>query len=296
MSKLILATSEKAMRGLTDKISSLKLTDFGGENVLTAGSYLKAALNLFRAHDKVPKDINLLLFKIFRESSTKEFNSYIASIESNLDTAPLFGNKIKMTSEDIIDAFESKYSDIIGRGDWEAKSTTAGQESGFSADVSDTVCFNCGKIGHTSPKCTLPKDEKATEIRRKLFSSSRDSSGGRGGRGHGKGGQGRGRGRGGGRGRGAGRGGNDSSKKPELSADEAAKKALKTPPKPGEDHEKTINGSKLKWCGRCGKWTDHKSQDHPSGTKDATDGSSKKDEAEGKLAIHTLTGAMEANF
>ncbi len=89
----------------------------------------------------------------------------------------------------------------------------------------------------------------------------------------------------------------DSNKqKPELSADEAAKKAFKTPPKPGEDHEKTINGSKLKWCGRCDKWTDHKTEDHPGGNKDASESSSKKENAEGKLAIHSLTGAMEANF
>ena len=53
---------------------------------------------------------------IFRESSTKAFNSYIASIESNLDTAPLLGNNIKMTSEEIIDAFENEYANIIGRG------------------------------------------------------------------------------------------------------------------------------------------------------------------------------------
>ena len=144
-------------------------------------------------------------------------------------------------------------------------------------DVNDLMCFNCGNIGHTSPKCPLPKDEQATEIRRKLVSGTREYTG-RGGKGRGRGGQGR--GRGGGRGRGAGRGNNDSSKqKPELSAEEAAKKALKAPPKAGEAHEKTINGDKLKWCGRCGKWCDHK-----------------KDNAEGKLAIHSLTGAMESNF
>jgi len=148
MSKLILATSEKAMRGLTDKISSLTLSNFDGENVLTAGSYLKAAMNLFRAHDKVPKDITLLIFKIFRESSTTEFNNYLTSIESNLDTAPLFGKEVTMTPEDILDAFEVKYTNILGRGEWEAKSTTNGQESAFNANASlaDLMCLAIARV------------------------------------------------------------------------------------------------------------------------------------------------------
>ena len=295
MSKLILATSEKAMRGLTDKISSLTLSNFDGENVLTAGSYLKAAMNLFRAHDKVPKDITLLIFKIFRESSTTEFNNYIKSIESNLDTAPLFGKEVKMTPEDIIDAFEGKYTDILGRGEWEAKSTTNGQESAFSADASlaDLMCFNCGMIGHTSRTCSKPRDEKGSEIRRKLVQGSGTTTGrGGGGRGRGRGGgRGRGRGRGGGRGKG---GGSPSSQdsKPELSAEEKKKKALKTPPAAGESHEKVIDGTNRYWCGRCGKWDDHKTENHP--TKD--DGSKKKSGEEGKLAVHVLNGAMGSNF
>lgn len=179
MSKLILATSEKVMRGLTDKISSLQLYNFSGENVLTTGSYLKAAMNLFRAHDKVPKDINILIFKIFRESTTTEFNNYVGSVESNLDTAPLFGKEVKMTPEDMINAFESKYTDLLGRGEWEAKSTTSGQESAFNAESSSTdlMCFNCGMIGHTSRTCPKPRDEKGSEIRRKLVQGNKTTTG-----------------------------------------------------------------------------------------------------------------------
>ena len=38
---------------------------------------------------------------------------------------------------------------------------------------------------------------------------------------------------------------------------------LKTPPKPGEPTEKTINGSLLFWCTKCNKWTTHKTDGHP---------------------------------
>ena len=91
--------------------------------------------------------------------------------------------------------------------------------------------------------------------------------------------------------RGADHGNNDSSKQnPELSADEEAanKKALEAPPKAGEDHEKTINGSRLQWCGGCGYWGEHKIKDHPGG-KATNEGHTKKDNVEGK-------GAMESNF
>ena len=65
MNSLIISTSEMAMRGSTKKISSLIPTSFNGENVLTAGSYLKGALSLIGLHERTPKDIHLLIFRNF---------------------------------------------------------------------------------------------------------------------------------------------------------------------------------------------------------------------------------------
>ena len=299
MNDLIMATSAKAMRGLTDKLTSLKLTAFDGENVLKAGSYLKGALTLLRAHNKIPQDINLLLFQIFRKCSTTEFVDYVKSIESMLDTSQLFGQSLKLSPEDIINTLETKYSDLLGRDQWDAKSTSKDQGSAFSAETGkqDVICYNCGELGHIIPDCPKPKDDAAINARRNIITGNRNSSGGGGGNGRGRGGRGRGgRGRGGRGGRNGGRGGRGGSQTQNDNNDQNnannKEKELKTPPKPGDSHKKTIQGKSLHWCGRCGKWDDHATQDHltPTNNSDANT------VPEGGMAIQVMLGAMGSNF
>ena len=282
MHKLIMATSETAMRGLTDKITSLKLTSFKGENVHTAGNYLKGALKILERHEKTPQDINLLLFRIFSNCSTKAFTKYMENIESTLETDELFDNERKMTAEDIILAAENKYADLLGQDKWEAKSTTANQESTFTAETSDIICFNCGGIGHTVAECPQPKNDEMILRRRKIILNNRNNSGGAG-RGNG-GGRGRGRGRGGrGRGRGRGRGGRNGGRgNGNNNENETEDSNLKKPPKPTEAHTKKVNGKQLHWCGRCAKWTGHDTASH----KNNDEGGEVEDTppAEGNLA------------
>ena len=297
MRRLIIATSEKAMRGLTERIGTLKLSNFDGENVHMAGSYLKGAFTLLTAHDRMPKDVNLLLFRVFKESSTPDFNSFVTSIEQQLETATIFGNTKTLTPEEIIGQFETKYSDLIGRDAWEAKSTSTDQASAFTAGTSSStvICFNCGGLGHTVPECKLPRDEEAIKARRDLILKSPSKGGGGanskrgGGRGSGdRGGKKGGRGDAG-RGNGGRGGGGNSS-------------GLKTPPKAGESHKKQVNGSTLYWCGRCGKWGDHDTSNHPtpSGGKGSdkssssgNDDASSTSNAEGNLASTlSFKGAM----
>ena len=44
--------------------------------------------------------------------------------------------------------------------------------------------------------------------------------------------------------------------------DKSGKKIDYTPPKPGEPHERTVNGVTEYWCGKCGRWGNHKTADH----------------------------------
>ena len=67
---------------------------------------------------------------------------------------------------------------------------------------------------------------------------------------------------------------------------------LKTPPKPGDSHKKTIQGKSLHWCGRCGKWGDHATQDHPT----PPNNSDADTVPEGGMAIQVMRGAMGSNF
>ena len=125
--------------------------------------------------------------------------------------------------------------------------------------TSTMICFNCGALGHGVATCPKPKDEAAIKARRDLILNSQkkggqgsgDSSKGRpggGGRGGGRGGRGD-----GGCGRGGGRGKPKGPKNPD-----------KAPPKAGESHKKVVNGTTKFWCGRCGSWGDHSTENHPS--------------------------------
>ena len=309
MRQLILSTSEKAMRGLTDKIGLLRLRNIDGENVLKVGSYLKGALTLLKTHERTPNDINLLIFDVFRSSSTDEFNDYVKSIETALETAELFKTGYSMSPEEIIDAFEKKYSEILGREKWEAKSTTTNQGAAFMSDLNMVICFNCGGIGHTVPNCPKPKDEKAIAVRKKIISSFRkaDSNDG-----NGKQGGGNNNSNGGGNGDGSRKtpkknGGRNKNK------NKGGDKSLRIPPNADEPHEKKVNGETLRWCGRCGKWTDHNTENHvpkKNGDKNkdqggsnsssgGNDGTAEGGVAEGSVAgfsLGLLQGAMTSNF
>ena len=46
---------------------------------------------------------------------------------------------------------------------------------------------------------------------------------------------------------------------------------LTVPPKQGEPDEKTINGTKLYWCTKCAKWTNHKTSGHTSDNNNNND-------------------------
>ncbi|GFH50592.1 predicted protein [Chaetoceros tenuissimus] len=49
----------------------------------------------------------------------------------------------------------------MDRGEWVAKSVTQGQDSSFNVNEGkkETICFNCGKLGHTVPNCDKPCDD-----------------------------------------------------------------------------------------------------------------------------------------
>ena len=250
---LIVATSKKSLRSLLNKVSSLKLSDFDGEDVNKAVSFLRGAVLILKDNDALPSDFLTLVINIFKQTSCATFASYVTTIEHNVDL-----EIAKFDTEGLLSLFEKKYIDMIGRSEWTPKSTAVDQQSSFYSTASNLsiMCFNCGGIGHTVSECKQPLDANAIEIRKNIIfnkdkkkSSGSPSAGQAGSRSDGHNNN--------------GGGGNRSN---DNSGASSSPRALKVPPRKGESHEKTINGTKMYWCGKpgCCKWGDHKSAGHPS--------------------------------
>ena len=250
---LIVATSKKSLRSLLNKVSSLKLTDFNGEDVGRAVSFLRGASLILKDNDALPSDFLHLILSIFKHTTCVAFQSYVTTIENNVDLGVMH-----FTADDVLRVFENRYIDMLGRTEWTPKSITDNQNSGFynnsggAAKSTDTnsssniMCFNCGGLGHGVKSCEAPIYQEHIDIRKSIiFNKNKKKENNK------KGGGGKKK---------------DTSNSNSSTNDNnsSTQSDLTTPPKPGEPTEKTINGSLLFWCSKCGKWTDHKTDGHPS--------------------------------
>lgn len=249
MMTFVTTTSDQAMRVVVDKLNRLRLSDFDGENVLVAVSFLRGAIQLLSNNGAVPHDILNTVFNMMRTCSTPAFVSFVTNLETMFELPDLVKDR---SVEFLLDKLETKYTSLLGSSQWLAHSMppTSSSPAGFTAspeadEPEEVICFNCGALGHKSTDCSKPRD--LARIRRyynAIRGSSRVSESTQG--------------------RNSRRSGGED--KPKKSPD--AKKtpdALRTPPKAGEPHTKVFPSlGERHWCGRCTCWTDHGSSNHPS--------------------------------
>lgn len=201
-----------------------------------------------------------LLFQTLRECSTPYFVRRVEYCEQN--RLSKIGGYDTISYEDLLNAFQILYADILGRNGWEAKATD-NQGSAFNVERK-LSCWNCGGDGHGIKDYSKPRNESDIEKRKQLWQSTRNAQPGRGsGRGNRDNRQ---NGRGNGRGRG---GHNNDGTNNQNSGPGSFNR--KVPPKQGEKHTKKINGATWHWCGRCSSWTKtHGTAEHRS-KSDSTD-------------------------
>jgi hypothetical protein len=252
MIKLIQTDTEQAVRVLTEKLEKLSLKSLAGENVFTACSLIRGVIERLEIVGKVPHDVDTTVMRILQTSSVEKFNSTFSMLEQSR----FLGVMIATTVEEMLILAEKLYTSIIADEGWTGfgrvgKSTFTIQDDrtltigtstfviGNDGEVEKAlppradgpVCWKCGKGGHLAWQCP----------------NNQGGGGGRGGGGSGRGG-----------GRGAGRRGD-------------GKHAIKRiPPKPGEAHERTVNGIQMYWCGTCTYWNStHLTADHADTSKAA---------------------------
>ena len=254
MMNLVTSTSEQALRGITLRIQSLRITDFDGENVSSAVSFFRAAHTILKNNQVEPKDIATIVFNCFKCSSTSDFNTLVTSMAANhmlkVAMSPEGVGVISSSSSAAIDAYlqtiEGKYIEFLSNNEWEAKSTSKNQDSSFNADHNTSTnqgqnsrnltCFNCGKKGHGFTNCPEPIDQaKIDANKEKFFASKRGNNNNNGGSGRNNTGN---------------SGSNRGNGNQDLS---------KIPPKPGMPNYRILNkgrGPLVWWCQICGKWNE----------------------------------------
>ena len=256
--ELVSPSLDGAIRTLITGLNSMKLSDFDGENVTKCVTHLRGAFDLLTQNTALPHDIDRTLFEILQSSSTKTFNDEVIAIGFSRKHGGIYKPSTK-TLDDILDAIEQTYIDLIASGKWLATSNKAEKESTFASviDHSKSTCWNCGETGHAISDCSKAKDQVAIKRRRDEYFNKRNK----------------------------GNRGNVSDDK------NGGVSKSKIPPKEGETHERAVGDRKIFWCGTCEKWTNHKTSEHVS-KKDETS----KDSDE-KVAVCTvINGATCANF
>lgn len=153
-----------------------------------------------------------------------------------------------MSYSELLERAQKKYYQLCAVNKWGMR---ASKESSFFTDT--RRCYNCDKPGHMARDCPEPRRDG---IQGRTNTSGEIHRGGRGGRGGhgGRGGREGNRGRGGCRGRG-GRGRNNNTSN-EGSDD------LRRPPRQGEPRSRSRGGRTETWCGRCGRWGNHETDNH----------------------------------
>ena len=262
----VLSTSNEALRSLIAKLGNLKLTDFDGENVIQACTFIENMSIMLRDNDMTPKDFDESVHKVFKYSTCPDFVKLVEHIASNMR----FGIKEYETTE-YLTILEEEYSTKISAGTWPAKSTKTGKNASFGAfkeggkDMSKITCLNCGELGHMVKDCPKPIDRKAIAENKKKIFRNNDTR-----RGNGSGGN--------------GGNGNETKKT----------NPRRVPPGPNDPKEKMFGDKRLKWCGKCGIWTYHSTEEHK--TKAELEAEKDKKSANASTNGGSYAGATALNF
>ena len=200
------------------RLENLAISDIPGENVETAISQIRGAIERLKHIKKTPEDLVYKLLLIFQTTSAKDFNDSFKLMQKQrmlskcLDTSTGLSSSLLDSAEKdlpnkLCELAETLYHEKVATREWSG-ATTKGKASSFtagSASAEHVTCWNCGDSGHSLQVCPKAKNQPAIALRKKaqqkIWKANGTSSGG--GRGQGRGG---GRGNGGGRGRGRGRG------------------------------------------------------------------------------------------
>ena len=134
----ITSSTTDAVRTMERRVTSLKLTDFQGENVSTVVSQLRSAISRLTFLGKLPHDIVPKLLDVFQSSSVPAFNDVFkfVALQNKI------GQATTLTHAEILVLASTTFRELVEKNEWSGNKKS-----------SSLVCFKCGKDGHIIKDC-----------------------------------------------------------------------------------------------------------------------------------------------
>ena len=158
MQAILILTSDAAAL-MKERLRSLTLQDFKGEDVHKLVTLLRGTIKRLEMIDDVPVDMPKQLITIFQTCSVPEFVQIFNTIASLHTLGPLTGGQ-KYDSPTLLEAAESAYLSLSTSWNVPDNSKT----STFVAQQGPT-CWGCGERGHIIDNCPHKTEAEKKKIR-----------------------------------------------------------------------------------------------------------------------------------
>jgi hypothetical protein len=111
--KEVTSTNEDSICALTARITSIKLTNFKGEDITKAASQLRGTITALEVVVQVPHDIDECLLDIFQTTSVIQFNATFRVMRIQQRTLGM-----NFPRDEITSLAKLVYADLSSRGEW----------------------------------------------------------------------------------------------------------------------------------------------------------------------------------
>ncbi|KAG7343783.1 hypothetical protein IV203_021791 [Nitzschia inconspicua] len=187
----VVADNESAGRVLVDRLRTVTISSYPGEDITKVVTHLRAlvrSLKAIRRRDAsgreisfVPSDLTKQLYAIFATASCPAFTSYFANRfyeERNAELFDVDRTYAWTDAELLLSAAERLYHDLLTHGDWHGTKQNHATFPAFTSPTDAAAfltrvhCHNCDGP-HLLRACPQPRDEARISANRKRMDKTR---------------------------------------------------------------------------------------------------------------------------
>ena len=116
----ITSVSYNISLALINKVDHIRIRNYEGENVLTAVSFLRGAINRLEMSDDLPKNMVYKVLNIMQTSSNHRFNNFFAQWYMQLDTMCKGSTRIEnlISVDEILEQATRQYNILLEENRW----------------------------------------------------------------------------------------------------------------------------------------------------------------------------------